>query len=635
MINSSKRKHRIFLSLAVLLAAALHLLAGYGIHSVKIFHDSDQLSLVENRKDSLPLEEEKKTLALDEKIKNALLKEAFQKLYSDNYRESASSDMADDALAHLELGLEAAAKMDFTPTALDESLANSTALEEIASVNPLEIIEPLSQFPAEVDLPDNCTQLLHPEENRFAKDIIQATDCLHGTVIDDTIALYTELPSQQIGLSDASCDEGNYLEDRSGIIELGRTDSVAKDETGILPGYLGSDSQEEELVAYAEQTEMSAASADNFLKSGPAAEDSRLADYINEKKASIGHIASSEDFTVTAEYTPVDQGKGYLFKIQLKPKNDIRFRRIQQNIIFLIDRSYSIDKNRFQLTKQAVSEALRDLFPEDNFNIIIFDQHVVKLASYPIPRTPQNIQRAEKFLSEQQHGSLFTATDVASPLSEIIPKIVPENELNTAILLSDGDTTLNPQGQWETIREWTRENNGKVALYCLASGEKNNYPMLDMLSIFNKGSLYVAKSHPQIGATLKELMNDIRMPIGKNIVTTTIPTNESASIHLFPSQEHLPNLYENKVFTLYGRTNSLEDFHLFFQGRYYSKWINIKQRVSLLKSEKGSPQELEQAWAIQNAYDLYKKYLNDGKEVHLQRAKQILQPYNLSVAIGF
>ncbi len=634
-MNASKQKHITFLSLAVLLAVTMHLLAGYKISGMEITHaPSGDLALMENRTDHESPQQNHKLLSLEEEKKNAILAEAFQNLYSDNYQEANTVNEMDTAFTAFDSFDDQIVMMEPSTSTLQDALWNAPVDDELANIEDTDFLESLSESSAEVFLPEGFTQLLHPDEDNFAKDIVQATESQHGSVIDDTISYYTELPSVQLGVEDAMFDEGNFLQDRSGLIEKGRTDAEATSDAGILPQYVGPNDHDEDLIAYVTQ--------DDDMRSTIGAAQSRscgTADSWYEQSSSnrqattIGHIASSEDFDVNVQYTPV--GKGYLFKIELDPKRDIQFRRIKQNVTFLIDRSYSIEKTRFNLTKQAVSDAIRVLSPEDHFNIIVFDQDATKLANDPIPRNAHNINLADRFLNQQQHGSMFSATDVTSPLNGIIPKIVADNEINAAILLSDGDTTLNPSGQWQTIREWTEENHGKVSLYSLASGQKNNYPMLDMISVFNKGSLYVAKNHQQIRPTLRELMKDIQTPIGKNIVATVVPKNETTTVRTFPSQEHLPNLYDNKPFTVYGYTNSLDDFYLFFQGRYYDKRINIKQLVDLRSGQKVDAYDLEKAWALQNAYEFYKKYLHDGNETHLHQAKQILRPYNLSIAIGY
>jgi len=378
-MDSSKQKNITFLSLAILMAVTFHLLAGYGISEMKITNESEDLALIENHLQH-EQSEHHPVLSAENEQKNAILAEAFRQLYSDNYNETEIADETNTSFTDFDASSDDSSLYQVTTSTLEEALWNIPIDQELTSTDEHDLLESLSKNSLEVFLPEGLTQLLHPEENRLAKDIIQATESLHGMVIDDAITYYTELPAIQFGNETATLDEGNSLQDRSGIIEKGRTDTEASSEAGALANYLGPHDHDEDLIAYATQEEVRS-SLSTIEKHQSSYYDNHAKNYSDKHKSTIGHIASSEDFTVNVEYAPVNQGKGYLFKIELDPKNDIQFRRIKQNVTFLIDRSYSIEKNRFEMTKIAVTEAIRALSPDDSFNIIVFDQHTTKLSS--------------------------------------------------------------------------------------------------------------------------------------------------------------------------------------------------------------------------------------------------------------
>ena len=94
-------------------------------------------------------------------------------------------------------------------------------------------------------------------------------------------------------------------------------------------------------------------------------------------------IASTKAFSLDAEFSPRPDGKGYLFKIAFIPKPGVAFKRIAQNYFFLIDRSHSIDPIRYEKSKAAVLKALSYLKKGDTFNILIFDDRMLRLSSQP------------------------------------------------------------------------------------------------------------------------------------------------------------------------------------------------------------------------------------------------------------
>ncbi len=352
----------------------------------------------------------------------------------------------------------------------------------------------------------------------------------------------------------------------------------------------------------------------------------------NWKEVTLGAIASSANFILNVEYAARKNHSGYLFKLELSPKPGVHFRRIAHNVFFLIDRSHSIRSQRFELTKKAVSYALNMLQDGDTFNILFFDDAISRLAPENLVWNPQNVALAKEYLANQRFGGIWAATDLYSSLDTIIPKAVGEHEVNTAILLSDGDTFLNLEKQRTHIGRWTRENAGKVALYSVAAGKGNNLALLDLLSFFNKGKLQYSDSIGGMGASLLHLMQAIRHPIGKNIKMTAIASNPNVVITLFPGRPFLPNLYENGSYVVYGVIDKLDDFHIFFQGKYYDKEFDIKQKVTFELAQHVDVLELEKQLAQQKAYESYYLFLRDGKQSYLTQARELLRPFQLPEA---
>lgn len=343
-------------------------------------------------------------------------------------------------------------------------------------------------------------------------------------------------------------------------------------------------------------------------------------------------IANSSDFLVDVEYAPQLNRTGFIFKIALKPKPYKQFKRIKQNFFFLIDRSHSIPQKYYQAAKDAVAEVLHYLHDDDTFNILIFDDKVTKFSSKNLSCSEKNIALAELFLKTQKHGGIFATTDLYSSLDKIIPEEIKDDEINTAILLSDGDTYINKQKKRKTLNYWTQKNKGKISLFCLAIGKVQNIALLDLLSIFNKGFLRAAFSDEAIKGQLVNLVQSIRSPIGKDLIVTGLPHNRSAKLNIYPSHERLPNLYENLEYILYGSLDQASDFTLFLQGRYYDQWLDIKKSISLSKATLSDGAQLKKGILLQEAYQEYEQYLRSGHPEFLENAKSLLEPVKIPVA---
>jgi hypothetical protein len=345
-------------------------------------------------------------------------------------------------------------------------------------------------------------------------------------------------------------------------------------------------------------------------------------------ETSQGTIAGSNDFHLEVYYQKLKNNRGYAFQASLVPKKEVIFKRIRQNLFFIIDRSYSIDKIRYDEAKVAVSKALELLKPGDTFNILMFDKKVRRLAEKNLLVNDQTIEQAIEFLSNEKHGGLFSSTDLYTSLEKIIPRSVADTEVNTAILFSDGITSLTQKDQRQAISTYTFNNNGKVSLYCISSGKANNTALLALLSHFNKGKLVHTQSFQQQPAYLVKLMKEIRNPIGKEIVVNAV-TDGQVRVQLLPEGAKRPDLYEGTPFVVYGTVNCLDDFYLFLQGKYYDKWLDIKQKVVFAEAKQVSS-GIELELAQFEAYDQYGQFLYNGDTAYLREANSRLTPFNLT-----
>lgn len=343
-------------------------------------------------------------------------------------------------------------------------------------------------------------------------------------------------------------------------------------------------------------------------------------------------LVGSEHFDIQVEYAPKRSRPGYVFKIIFVPRPSATFQRIRQNYYFLLDRSNSIPRARYFLNKKAVARALEYLQPGDTFNILIFDDSVARLAPACIPWNETSLQEAKQFLEQHGHGGLFAATELYASLGKIIPADVPDTEVNTAILLSDGDTYLSTDKQRQTIGKWTARNQGKVSLFSVASGTGNNLALLELLSAFNKGHLVYAQEHAQTEERLVKLIQSIQNPIGKKMTMTGVCPDKQMTVILHPKKARLPDLYQNRLFTVYGSTNKLSDFYLFLQGQYYDRRFDIKKKITFAQAKVGSP-AIERQWTQLLVQDFYEHYFEDGNFAHLEAAKQLLIPLNLPVPL--
>ncbi len=238
--------------------------------------------------------------------------------------------------------------------------------------------------------------------------------------------------------------------------------------------------------------------------------------------AKLDTINLSDSFNAELTFLPKAEGSGYLFALTLIPREDLHLPKIQQRLTFLIDRGNSIQRERLLASKQAVLRALEELDVEDSFNIVVFDSKTDKLFSSFSLATPAALTKAEQFLDKIDLGSFFSTSDPYRPLLHTIPSQVQEEEIHTAILLTDGETLSSKDVQQSLLHDWTIQNQGKVSLYIVGLDTDPNAHALETLCTLNRGRYIPATSQRGLKRQILKLAKNIKTPLAKDLSAKNI-----------------------------------------------------------------------------------------------------------------
>jgi len=339
----------------------------------------------------------------------------------------------------------------------------------------------------------------------------------------------------------------------------------------------------------------------------------------------------SDFFDLDLVCLPKQGESGFLFAITIIPRSDLQLPKLHQHYNFLIDRANCIQRDRLLASKNAILKALNELAPDDTFNIIVFDSKIEKLFSGSRSPDGLSLAQAKTFLEKITLGSFFAPADLYKSLLLTIPEQIRDDELYTAILMSDGENLAKKSALHSILQTWTWQNSGKVSLFTVSMGYDAQLANLDVASVLNKGHLYTSTTHSGIKRKLLKLMKTIQTPLAKNISCHAISNSNNHPIELYPGSRELPNLYLDQPLVIIGSCDSMDDFILFVQGRLKDRWMNIKKTVSFVNAKKGG-QSLNQEWAHHQAYRCYKHYVQDTDIAHLTEAREWLEPFDIKPA---
>lgn len=339
----------------------------------------------------------------------------------------------------------------------------------------------------------------------------------------------------------------------------------------------------------------------------------------------------SDAFDADLVFLPKSDGTGYVFALTLIPKSDLNLPELTQHITFLIDKSNSIQQGRLAGVKSAIHKSLDHLLPTNTFNIIAFDSKMEKMSPNDLPCKTKSFAIAEDFLDRVQLGSFFSTSDLYRPLFLTVPGQVQQDELYTAILLTDGESLSKQSAQLSLLQNWTQYNDGKVSLFAIGMNDAAG-PTLEAATFFNRGKLINTTTTRGMKRMLSKLLKMIQRPLAKNISYHAISKSPKEKISLFIKDTQIPHLYVDQPFVILGETETLDDFILFVQGRLKNRWLNVKKTVSFLGAKKGT-KSLQKEIALQKAYGLYEKYFVERDPKHIADAADLLESYSLDTPL--
>lgn len=311
------------------------------------------------------------------------------------------------------------------------------------------------------------------------------------------------------------------------------------------------------------------------------------------RRSSVGDL---KEYLVSRLLTYQDPktGERYFQMIIRTGKDATGLKARPKEIVFLVDCSNSIQKERLAGFQKGLMTALRRLNPGDRFNLVAFRDGIVRFREKSVELSPANIRLADKFLQKlvvgkrtDTYNALYKAIDVRTPFS---PSYV--------MILSDGRPTQGIVDSGKLIRQISQANDGRVSIFAFSGGVWVNRYLLDFIAYKNRGwSEYSSREH-LIGESFTKMYEKIRNPI---LVNTRFHVSGVKDTEVFPKM--LPDLFRDAEFTLYGRYEAGDPLVLQLLGDMEGKTHEFLVEVNWDEAEAGN-ETIARNWAFNKIYYL-------------------------------
>ncbi|XP_062842335.1 inter-alpha-trypsin inhibitor heavy chain H3 [Trichomycterus rosablanca] len=166
--------------------------------------------------------------------------------------------------------------------------------------------------------------------------------------------------------------------------------------------------------------------------------------------------------------------------------------QLPKNVVFVIDRSGSMEGRKMVQTREALLTVLDDLHEEDHFGLVMFDDHIETWRPSLSKATQENKKEAQEFVKDITARHM---TDINEAVLHAVHMLatakkndsLPDNSASMIILLTDGEPTTG-EINISVIQDNVRNAiSGNMTLFCLGFGADVDYPFLDVLAKQNDG----------------------------------------------------------------------------------------------------------------------------------------------------
>jgi Ca-activated chloride channel family protein len=253
-------------------------------------------------------------------------------------------------------------------------------------------------------------------------------------------------------------------------------------------------------------------------------------------------VGENEAFHLISTRDPREADPDGYFLLLLAPRPDASAERLPKDVILVLDRSGSMEGEKFSQAQDALRYVLNHLNPEDRFNIITFSTGVEAYATSLRPAVD-----AKEALPWVDRLSAQGSTDINRALLEAVSMVDPERPAYL-IFLTDGLPTEGEVDSQKILDNLTASAPDNLRLFAFGVGYDVDTFLLDSLSLAHHG----ASTYVQPGERLDETISGFYAKISTPVLTNlSLDFNGISTYDLYPSP--LPDLFTGSQIIVVGR----------------------------------------------------------------------------------
>ncbi|XP_077308322.1 inter-alpha-trypsin inhibitor heavy chain H3-like isoform X4 [Lithobates pipiens] len=272
---------------------------------------------------------------------------------------------------------------------------------------------------------------------------------------------------------------------------------------------------------------------------------------------------------------------------------------VPKNVIYVIDKSGSMEGRKMEQTKEALLQILKDTKEHDQFNFILFDNNIDVWKPYLVKATPENLKEAKDFVRT----------------------------------ITDGYGETEPEKIQENVR---KANKNGYTLYCLGFGYGVDYGFLEKMALENSGIARRIYEDSDATVQMQGFYTEIANPTLVDI-KMQYPENTIANV----TQNSFNHYFDGSEIVVAGRIidNDLNFFSVDIQAEGADNSLKYSENVQIQEKDGVSKQQeyifgdfTERLWAYLTIQQLLEKRISADPS---EKEKLKRQALDLSLKFKF
>ena len=196
------------------------------------------------------------------------------------------------------------------------------------------------------------------------------------------------------------------------------------------------------------------------------------------------------------------------------PNSDAKIEVPPRRVVFVLDRSGSMDGKKIEQARGALHFALGKLRPQDTFNVLTFSDKVELLSPEVLSGSKENIVRAQKWVEAIDASG---GTNIDAALLSGLNQFTTFKTGNTLLFFTDGEPTVGQTNRAEIIRNAVKAGEKKARAFVFGVGYDVDVPFLDELSQSLRGDADYVRPNENIEVKTGQFVEKTRAPVLENV----------------------------------------------------------------------------------------------------------------------